>query len=214
MVRRLGLAAFAAVVLASTAVAAPGDVERRAINGRDQARARRVVLTIYDLPYGFIEGPARPTSTEGSFTCPGFAPDLSRFTITGEAKSRQFARSDGTAIFSAVEIFRSVADQRGDWALTARREALLCLRRAITQGLAGVGAVTATVRPAPRVGDRAVWFRATMTVARSGVKVRVWLDMFGVARGRADATLAVVSVRKAPSASFERSLLAKLASRL
>ena len=214
MVRRLGLAALAAAVLASTAVAAPGDAERRAINGRDQASAKRVNLTLDDLPYGFIEGPARQSSPPASFTCPGFAPDLSRFTITGEAKSRHFVRSDGTAIFSAAEIFRSVGDQRGDWALTARREALQCLRWALMQGVAGATSVTAAVRPAPRVGDRAVWFRATMTVAANGFKARVWLDLFGVARGRGDATLAVVSVRKAPPAGLERSLLARLASRL
>jgi hypothetical protein len=214
MARRLGLALLAAAALASTAVAAPGDSERRAITAQDQAWARRVNLTLRDLPSGFIQGPARPASTGGSFTCPGFSPDLSRFTITGEARSRQFGRADGTAVFSAAEIFRSVADQRADWALTARREALMCLRRVLTQGVVGAADVVTAMRPAPRLGERAVSFRATMTVFASGAKVKVWLDLFGVARGRGDATLGVVSIRKAPPARLERSLLAKLASRL
>jgi hypothetical protein len=214
MARRLPLIVLLAASLASTAVAASGDTERRAITARDQAWAKRINLTLRDLPAGFRQGPPRPKSTPGSFTCPGFSPDLSRFTITGEAQSRQFVRADGTAVFSAAEIFRSVGDQRGDWALTARREALLCLRRVLTEGVARAATVTATMRPAPRLGDRAVSFRATITVVVGGGRAKLWLDLFGVARGRGDVTLGVVSVRRPPAAALERSLLAKLAARL
>jgi hypothetical protein len=213
MLRRLGIAALLAVVLASTAVAAPGDAERRAINRADQAWAKRINLTLRDLPTGFRQGGAA-SSGGGSLTCPGFAPDLSRFTITGEANSREFASASGTSILSSAEIFRSVADERADWALTARREALACLRDQLKTFVAGSAKITTSVRPAPHLGERSISFRATLSVAANGVKATVWLDLLGVARGRGDATLAVISLRGAPSAAVEQSLLAKLASRL
>jgi len=74
--------------------------------------------------------------------------------------------------------------------------------------------VTAAVRPAPRLGERSISFRATLSVAANGVRATVWLDVLGVARGRGDAALVAMSVRTPPSAALEQSLLAKLASRL
>jgi hypothetical protein len=213
MARRLVSVAVAAAVLASAAIAAPGDTERRAITRHDQAWAERINLTLRDLPSGFTQGPPSTNGTAG-LTCRGFSPDLSRFTITGEATSRQLVRANGTSIFSAAEIFRSVGDERGDWAMTARREALPCLRQALKQAAGGAYAVATTVRQAPRVGGHTISFRATVTVLANGVKAKVWLDVLGVARGRADATLALISVRTPPSTALESSLLAKLASRL
>jgi hypothetical protein len=214
MLRRLGLAAFLSVVLASTALAAPGDAERRAISAHDQAWARRINLTLRDLPSGFRQGAAANEGNSGGLTCPGYSPDLSRFTITGEASSRQFASASGSSIFSSAEIFRSAADERGDWALTARREALACLRRQLQEAVGTAAKVTAAVRPAPRLGERSISFRATLSVAANGVRATVWLDVLGVARGRGDAALVAMSVRTPPSAALEQSLLAKLASRL
>jgi hypothetical protein len=213
MARRLGLVALLAAILTSSALAAVRDVERRAINAQDQAWAKRVNLTLRDLPSGFRPGPAN-ASNSGGLTCPGYAPDLSRFTITGEATSRKFVTATGALVFSSAEIFRTAADQRGDWALTARREALTCLRQLLQQAVGTAAKVSATVRRAPRLGDRSISFRTTLSVAANGVRATVWLDLLGVARGRGDATLVAMSVRTPPSAALERSLLAKLASRL
>jgi hypothetical protein len=213
MLRRLGFAALVAVVLASTALAAPGARERRAINAADQAWAKRINLTFNDVPVDFRPAPGS-VGNSGGLTCPGYAPDLSRFTITGEATSRQFANASGAAIFSSAEIFRTAADQRGDWALTARREALACLRQLLQRAVGTAARVAASVRPAPRLGDRSISFRATLSVAANGVRATIWLDVLAVARGRGDATLIMMSVRTPPSAALERSLLAKLASRL
>jgi hypothetical protein len=214
MAGRLGLVALLAALLASSAFAAAGDPERRAITAADQAWAKRINLTLRDLPSGYSQGPPN-TSRPSGFTCNGYAPDLSRFTITGQAMSRQFARRDGTLIFSSAEVFRSASDQHGDWALTARKEALPCLRQTLKMASGGVLNVTkAAMLPAPLGSDRSIWFRASVAVNATGVKMTIWLDMLAVARGRADATLGVISMRKAPSAALERSLLAKLASRL
>lgn len=214
MGRRLAIVLFAAATLTSAAVAAPGARERRAINRADQAWAKRVNLTLRDLPGGFRQGAQSPAGS-GGLTCSSFAPDLSRFTITGEANSRAFARADGLVLFSSAEVFRSTSDERGDWNATARREALACLREMLQQSIGTVGKVgAASFRAAPRLGERAVSFRSTVVVAANGRKVTMWLDILAVARGRADATLGVLSVGKAPSPALEASLLAKLAARL
>jgi hypothetical protein len=214
MARRLAIGLLAAGILASSALAAPGDSERRALTAHDQAWAKRINLTLRDLPAGFRAGPQNPAGS-GGLTCSGFAPDLSRFTITGQATSREFVHADGVVVFSAAEIFRSAADQRGDWGATARREALPCLREVLQQSVGGLGRVgRASLRSGPRLGERTVSFRSSIAVSANGTTATVWLDMLAVAKGRGDATLGVLSVRKAPSAALERSLLAKLASRL
>jgi hypothetical protein len=214
MARRLAIGLFVAALFVSSALAAPGDAERRAITAHDRVWAKRINLTLRDLPAGFRQSSQIPSGA-GGLTCNGFSPDLSRFTITGEATSREFARADGIAVFSAAEIFRSTVDERGDWAATARREALSCLREQLQRSVGALGKVgSASLRAAPRLGERTVSFRSSIVVATNGAKATIWLDVLAVARGRADATLGVLSVNRAPSASLERSLLAKLAARL
>jgi hypothetical protein len=214
---RLVVVAFLAALTAGTALAAAGDPEKRAITAADQARAKRAVLTLRDLPLGFRQGPVSKGGPSGPLTCKGFAPDLSDLTITGEAMSHEFARADGTSLFSSAEVYRSVHDERESWRRTARREALPCVARVLEKLSTTDVRLTVlfkTQRSAPRVGDRAISFRIVAAVAANGMRAKVWLDLLGVGRGRMDATLGVITVRAAPSASLERALLSKLARRL
>lgn len=217
VIRRLVIAALAACVCSATALAAPGDPEKRAIRRADQAWAKRVNLTYRDLPGDFVQQGQPTSSANGSFTCSSFAPDLSSFTITGQATSAAFVRGDGTTIFSAAEIFRSVHDERGDWSRSARREALPCVARELerqTSGTLRLRVVSSKLRPAPHVGDRSISFRIVGVTNAAGTPVKVWFDIIGVERGRADATLAVITVRVAPSTSLENKLVTRLARRL
>jgi hypothetical protein len=217
MTGRLAVVPLAAAIFAGTALAAPGDPEKRAIRPADQAWARRVNLTSRDLPSGFVQE-GRPTNGgNGTLTCSTFAPDLSAFTITGRATSAPFTRADGTTVFSAAEVFRSVGDERGDWARSARREALKCVAHELeseTRGSLRLSATSSSLRRAPRLGDRTISFRIVARTSAGGVPVKVWFDVIAVARGRADATLAVISVSAPPSSALENALLAKLARRL
>ena len=217
MTRRLVIAALAAAVFAGAALAAPGDPEKRAIRPGDQAWAKRVNLTYRDLPGDFVQQGQPSSRANGSFTCSSFAPDLSSFTITGQATSPAFIRGDGTTLFSAAEVFRSVRDERGDWSRSARREALPCVARELerqTSGTLQLRVTSSKLRRAPHVGDRSISLRIVAVTNAAGVPVKVWFDIIGVERGRADATLAVIAVRTPPSASLENSLVAKLARRL
>jgi hypothetical protein len=217
MTGRLVIASLAAAIFAGTALAAAGDPEKRTIRPADQAWAKRVNLTYRDLPSDFVQQ-GQPTSGQnGSLTCSSFAPDLSAFTITGQATSPAFIRADGTTIFSASEIFRSVRDERGDWSRSARREALPCVARMLerqTSGTLRLHVTSRKLRGAPRVGDRSISFRIVAVTTANGITVKVWFDIVGVERGRADATLAVIAVRRPPSSPLENTLVAKLARRL
>jgi hypothetical protein len=217
MTRRIVIAALAAAVFAGTALAAPGDPEKRAIRRADQSWAKRVNVTYRDLPGDFVQQGQPSSRANGSFTCSSFAPDLSSFTITGQATSAPFVRGDGTTLFSAAEVFRNVRDERGDWSRSARREALPCVARELerqTSGTLQLHVRSSTMRRAPRVGDRSISFRVVAVTNASGTPVKVWFDIIAVERGRADATLAVITIGTAPSGSLENSLVAKLARRL
>lgn len=217
MVGRLVIACAAASIFATTALAAAGDPEKRAIRPADQAWAKRVILTYRDLPATFMQQGSATNGGNAGLTCSSFAPDLSGFTITGKATSPAFVRPDGTTVFSAAEVFRTVGDERGDWSRSARREALPCVARMLereTSGTLRLKVKSSTLRRAPRLGERAISFRIVATTSAAGVPVDVWFDIIGVARGRADATLAVISVRSAPPASLEHALTARLARRL
>ena len=216
MSRSLFAGAVLAAVLAATAAAAPGDPERRAINRQDQAWAKRANLRPRDVPAGFTATPSRAPRGNSSLTCAGFRPDLSDLTITGQALSPIF-QSSGITIFSSAEVYKSVHDEHEAWRRTARREALGCVARMlgnITASGVQVKVTSRVVRPAPRVGDRRVSFRITATIMGQGVDVPAWIDFQAVARGRADASLLVMTIRSAPSAPLERKLLTTLAQRL
>ena len=214
---RLLIVAALACSFAATALAAAGNPEKRAIRPADQAWAKRVNLTYRDVPGDFTQQGRPSNRSNGGFTCGSFAPDLSSFTITGQATSPAFVRGDGTTLFSAAEVFRSVGDERGDWSRSARREALPCVARQLerqTSGTLQLRVTSSKLRRAPRVGDRSISFRIVAVTNAAGVPVKVWFDIIAVERGRADATLAMITVRRAPSDSLENAIVAKLARRL
>jgi hypothetical protein len=217
MAGRLGIVTLLALLVAGTAFAAPGDPERRAIRPADQKWARRANLTAKDLPVDFRAGPAQSLGPSGATTCKGFAPDLSDLTITGEAVSRDFVRLDGTSMFSSAEVFRSVRDEHEDWARTAKRQALPCVAQLLERQSTSqvrITVVSKALRAPPAIGERAISFRIGALLTANGVRLKTWMDLIGIARGRADATLVTITFRMPPSAALERVLLGKLARRL
>lgn len=216
MAGRLVIALAAGAVLTGTAMAAAGAPERRAITPADQAWAKRINLSLPDVPSDFVQGPVQ-ASGAGALTCASFAPDLSAFTITGQSSSHSFSRPDGTSLFSRAEVFRTSTDERGDWQRSARREALPCLAHMLerlSRNGVRLKVTSSALRPPPRLGDRSISFRIAATISANGSSVKTWFDILAVSRGRADATLAVVSFWAPPESWLEQSLLRKLAARL
>jgi hypothetical protein len=214
-VTRLAVALLAAAALAGAAPAAPGDPEKREIRPADQAWAARATLRARDVPGDFSA--TRAPRNNAPLRCAGFQPDLSDLTITGEAVSPLFQSASGTSIYSGAEVYKSIHDERESWRRTARPAALRCLSRLLesvsTSGVR-VKVTRRLVRAAPRVGERAISYRIAATFSAQGLAVRAWIDLLGVAHGRADATVVLSAVRAAPSPTLEGELLATLARRL
>lgn len=217
MASRFAVVLIVAATLSATALAAPGDPEKRDIRPLDQARAQRSNLRLSDLPSGFRSLP-RSHERSGPAVCGRFRPDLSDLTITGEAGSPNFVGGGGTSVFSEAEVYRTVHDAQQSWQRTTRREALPCFAQQLERQSASTP-IRIDVRsfaqlPAPRLGDRAAKFRFVAVVVSQGVRIRMWIDLLGVARGRADAALYYFTVGHPPSAAQENALLTKLSQRL
>jgi hypothetical protein len=213
--RRLAAAVVVAGFLVAPASAARVTPERRAITPHDHWQAKRANLRLADVPAG-LRVVANLTHPFGPpLACKGFHPDLSDLTVTGEVASPVYGRA-GLAVFSMVQIFRNVHDERADWARTHTRPALACGAKEMAQTRTTPKVVIksyAALR-APRLGDRAVLYRFTGVVSTGGQRLKMWTDLASVARGRAEATLSYVSYGHVPSAKVERALLAKLERRL
>ena len=188
MTGRLCVALLGATVVVGSAAAAAGDPEKRDIRPADQAWAARATLHARDIPSGFTASRPSSNKNNGPLTCPGFEPDLSDLTITGEALSPLFQSPAGTTIFASAEVYKSVHDERAAWRRTARREALRCVARELGSISASGLRVTVTqrlVRVPPRVGERAISFRIKATITGQGLTIPTWIDLLAVARGRA-----------------------------
>ena len=79
------LGALLVLCIAVPAVALAADTDpKKSITAADQAKARSIVLTRTDFAAGWKKVPAPPDS---DLVCPGFDPNESDLTLTGEAES-------------------------------------------------------------------------------------------------------------------------------
>lgn len=212
MVRRLTLlgllAAFAVCVAAAAAAERDPRLEQLRLNAKDGALAKQIALRASDLGAGWKKTKPTPASDE-PLNCPGFKPDLSAFTITGEAQS-EFARANGTAAMSAVEVYESRADAVGDFRAAATPAAAKCLRHGLEEALrkerdsrVKLTVVSSKVAPAPAVGDRRIGYRLVMRAEYSGIPVPLYFDVTVVQRGRTIAALSFMGAFK-PVAGRQR----------
>jgi hypothetical protein len=190
----LGAAAAALAVLAATALAATDPrAEKERLNPTDTALAKRANLKAADLDPAWRRI-AVPDSDAESFTCPGFDPDFSAFTITGRAESA-FDRGAGGSILSVVEVFATERQAIGDFRAGTRPALARCLRDAAEQGFkAGGPGVTAVVISskvvaAPRVGERRFAVRLVARVTVGGRSLPLVMDVAVFQRGRSIAAL-------------------------
>jgi hypothetical protein len=219
-VRRLAatclVAALSLLLAASIASARDPRLERLRLNAADVALAKRIALKRSDLG-GSWQQVSVPASGDGEgLNCPNFNPDLSRFTITGEA-STGFTQQTGASILSAVEVYPSRAEAAGDFRTGARPEVARCLRLVLERDLPQNGLLTfkvlsSRVVAAPRVGDRRIAYRLVARLESLGTRVDLFLDVVVVQRGRSIAALFFTSPTK-PLAGQAR-LAAAVAARM
>ena len=213
-VTRLGVALSLVLALAATAVAAaatdPRD-ERERLRPADVALAKRTTLRATDLTPRWRRV-ASPKETP--LRCPGFNPDFSAFTVTGEA-TVTFEHAGGAQITSSADVFATPAQALGDFRTGAKPALARCLRYVLNREFAKTG-VAAQIRssrmvaPPPRIGARVAAYRLVAEVqARSNV-VPIHLDLLALQRGR---TIAVLTFIGAAAPVRGQAVLARVVAR-
>jgi hypothetical protein len=221
-VKRAVLLLSLAWALAATATATAGAardprLERLALQPRDVAAAKHAVVQRSDLPAGWRQLGATP-STQAAPDCPGYRPDFSKFTITGQAETT-FASADQTrSIASRTEVYASRSQARGDFALGTAPAVARCLgvlfERALTQQAGGIAVDVLTARrvAAPRVGERSAAYRIVVGVGSGARTVDMYVDVAVVLRGRSiGAVFFTGAFRPVPGRA---TVLARVAARL
>jgi hypothetical protein len=133
-VKLVAVLAVALAAAVSTALANAGDArnERFVRDARDQASAVRSGLQASDAPGWTFQRTAR-IDLNVDWTCAGFSPDMSRFTITGY--SRAGLTTAGKSATSSVEVFRTAAEATADYKITTSAPGLACQKAALVKSL-------------------------------------------------------------------------------
>jgi len=197
----LAVSLLLCALAAATVAVAQGDprAERERLNAADNALASRIAVKRSDLGPGWMQRPA-PAESNDDWSCPGFNPDFSAFTITGKATTT-FARENGSTVVSVVEIYPNRAQARGDFALGAKPAVARCLKLALERELAQQAGFTATVTSArqvraPRLGERAVAYRIVVRLRSGARSIAMYVDVVGVHRGRSLVALMFTGVTR------------------
>lgn len=196
MKRFLTLGFALAIALPATAVAAdpPAPMpEQVKLRKADVKLANKIVVQRKDLGAGW-----KKTAPEGSgddtLACEGYAPDMSRFTITGHAESSFEHESAFAMVDSNVDVFKSKADAVGDFQAGTAPGFVECLRTTFEQifaeeTAAKVSVASATVMPAPNVGQRSYAVQIVALVQTETESANVYIDIVFVQKGRTITTL-------------------------
>jgi hypothetical protein len=212
----LAVACLLSLLVAALAAARGPRDERVELRPADVALAQRIALKARDLG-GAWQRLSVPSAGEGErLTCPGFNPDLSRFTITGQSRVAFYQRTGASAV-SVVEVFRSRADAVGDFQAAAKPIVVGCLKAQLERDLRDqvpveVAVPVARVVLAPRVGERRMAFRIVARVDATVARISLYLDVVVVQRGRSIAAVFFTSPTR-PLAGRDRAVVA-VASRL
>jgi len=178
------------LLLVAAALAGPPRLEQKRLRPADVSLAKRATVRSSDLPAGWVRRAMSPNPPQLP-RCPGADLDFSAFTITGRARST-FAKGQ-SVVQSFVEVFQSRRDAIGDFRKATAPKVLACLgpeleRQGRQQGL---DLRIESSRPARRsaVGERAFAVRFVMSVAAGARRVRLYMDVLGVQRGRSTVAL-------------------------
>ena len=216
------MVALAALLAAAVAVGASGD-PKRAITKAHQARAKAMLLTRRDLGAGW-----KASATSGGrgddvdFRCPGYQPDESDLTLTGDATSPDFElATPGTVSFvSSIASVYATAPQAGaSWARVIKPGLVRCFVHLLedevgaqeqAQGSPLALRIIASGRVAfPAVSLRTSAYRISGVITQGQLTIPIHLDIVLLGSGRANGGFIAVSLFK-PFARAAEVRLAKV----
>jgi len=209
IVQRL-LAVALLLLLAGTGTALADHLDpKKRIRTVDQAKARAMLLRMSDLGPGVV---AQQRSTpDAHLTCNGL--DESDLVLTGEAESPTWIQGAGF-VASAANVYATVTDANASWTRGTRGAGTRCLRDELADEFATQGVALESLRKVafPRVAERTVAYRVTLSGTVQGTTVRVVIDLVVLKHSRAQAALYFGSAF-APPAKADEVALARVAAR-
>src|SRR5919204_819012 len=184
---RFGSLVVLVLALAAPASAGPRD-EKERFTKAGQALARRAVLHRGDLPADWKPIFVPPRSSR----CRSYDPDLSRFTLTGKARSA-FVRPSGAGIGSAAAVYVTARQAAAAFEAEAKPGLLTCMSAGIVKQLAKSGihatVVARRMSRSPRLGQRSASFRMVFEVTVGGRTIPYDVDLLTFQERRAIAAL-------------------------
>jgi hypothetical protein len=213
----LGLVACALVVVATANAARDPRLERLALKPADIRLGKLATVQLSDLSPGW-QAVRTPAGDDEAPDCPGYRPDFSRFTITGQADSAFESQRGAASIVSRAEVYETKQDASGDFALSTLPPVARCLGilvlRETPSGTNGFAVKVLSSRrvAAPRYGDRSASYRIVTELAQGGRSVKVYLDVAVVLRGRSIGGIFFTGVQQ-PVAD-QRRIVTRIATRL
>jgi hypothetical protein len=219
MRRRLGALLVLSIAVPAVALAADTDPKRK-ITAADQAKARSILLKRADFVAGWKQVPA---TRNADASCPGFNPDESDLTLTGEGGAN-FRHEQGVLSASSYsEVYATKADALKSWTRNDKPATARCLgyffRQSTPDKSIKVAIVSAGRMAFPKLAPRTTAFKvvARLTITDSGktstVPVTIQLIAFG--QGRGDTAMLAMSpgagVPAADLREFGKVLAARLA---
>lgn len=217
--RRLVALLLACLVVPAVALAADTDPKKK-LTPADQAKARSIVVKRSDFAAGWKKVPPSP---DEDLTCPGFNPDGSDLTLTGEAEA-DFEHTQGfPSLYSGADVYVSKADALKSWARTVKPAIARCMAHFFRQGVVEGGGKATIVKQGriafPKVAPRTAAFRvvASVTVEQEGeapVKVPVTVYLVALGHGRGEASLLTMGFGQGVSMADLRAFATLMATRL
>jgi hypothetical protein len=202
----------AALVLAAPAGARdPKDPQQRH-TAADTKLAKSLALRQSDLAAGWK--PAKPTPEPPPCKT---EPDESKLVQTARIDPTFIAKDGVTNIGTEVDIFKTAAMAKTDWALSTLKLFQSCLLQSARDQLPHytVRLVSAKELPKPAVtAERSLHYRLIFSIVHGGTAVPIISDVIALGRGRETVVLHSFSVRAPLPSSAVNQLVQLLANRL
>jgi hypothetical protein len=217
--RLLGALLVLSIAIPAAALAADTDPKKK-ITAADQAKARSVLLQRSDFAAGWKTVAPSPDS---DLTCPGFDPDESDLTLTGEAEA-EFEHAQGLlSVASYAEVFATKADALKSWIRSNKPATARCIgyffRQGVTKKGTQVKIVNAGRMAFPKLAPRTTAFKvvARLTITENGktATVPITIQLIAFGHGRGDTAMLAVSpgtgIPTADLRAFGKALASRLA---
>jgi hypothetical protein len=184
------VSAATAAIAPALALAALADKEQVHLTASGQAAARSAVLRKADLgPSGSWTGGSVKPDLSSSLPCSTFQPKQSDLVLNGAARTHW--TQPGLSIDSEAQVLQTAHMVTLDWQRTVLAPQLLpCLRSGLGKSVGTSARVVSVRRIAfPHVATYANAIRVLVDVPTTSAKVRVFVDVVVVGRGRTEITL-------------------------